>query len=116
MSTEADVSQAFQLVVALSVEALSETTTSSVNYVQGHSLLTSIEDAVLEIDAEASEIVEANALAATGEDESPFSVGILPTRAAPGKLQRLRALRAKLLGTPGSPGAIQGLRTVIQEL
>lgn len=113
---EAALSQAFQLAAGLAIEALSETTASSVNFVQGYSILTSIEEAVMSIDAEAPEIVEATSLPSTGEDEGPFSVGILPTRGPPGKLQRIRALRAKLLGTRGSPGALQGLKSVIQEM
>ena len=95
-------------VIGLSVSVFSETTTSTaVNFVQGHSISTSIEDAILDIDSSAAEASEESETISGTSTESEFAVGTLPTRYNEGRLQRIRALRARLLATDGAISELQ---------
>lgn len=103
-------------VIGLLVRAMTEaTTSSSANTVQGQTLLTSIEDAIFEIDSEPAELVEAVEVPGVAEEEV-FASGVLPTRRPEGKLQRIRALRRLLYGASiDEPGAVSALKTLLNE-
>jgi hypothetical protein len=103
-------------VTGLLVRAMSESTASSgANGVQAQTLLTSIEDAVFEIDSEPEELVEPTGVPVVDEEEA-FASGVLPTRRPEGKLQRIRALRRLLYGASvEEPGAINALKTLLNE-
>lgn len=103
-------------VIGLLVRAMTEaTTSSSANTVQGQTLLTSIEDAIFEIDSEPAELVEAAEVPGVAEEEV-FASGVLPTRRPEGKLQRIRALRRLLYGASiDEPGAVSALKTLLNE-
>jgi len=103
-------------VIGLLVRAMTEaTTSSSANTVQGQTLLTSIEDAIFEIDSEPDELVEATEVPGVAEEEV-FASGVLPTRRPEGKLQRIRALRRLLYGASiDEPGAVSALKTLLNE-
>jgi hypothetical protein len=95
-------------VIGLSVSVFTETTTSTtVNFIQGHSISTSIEDAILDIDSTADQAVDQTGVLPTATDESEFSVGTLPTRYKEGRLQRVRALRSRLLASDGAISELQ---------
>ena len=102
-------------VLNLLTSALTEVATEEyVNFVQGTTVVTSLEDEVLRIDSEAEEIVELPGLPSVGEASTTYSTGTLPTRATSGKLQRIRGLRASLMGTPTAPGgAIASLQQLL---
>ena len=102
-------------VLNLITSALTEVSTEEyANFVQGTTIVTSLEDEVLRIDSEAEEIVEIPGLPSAGEASTTYSTGTLPTRATSGKLQRIRGLRAALMGTPTSPGgAILSLQQLL---
>jgi hypothetical protein len=116
MSARNQISALSREVIGLLVKAMTEATTSSgANGAQGQTLLTSIEDAIFEIDSNPSEIQESESLLASDEP-TVFASGILPVRQQNGKLQRIRALRSTLYGpSPTEPGAIEALKTLLNE-
>jgi hypothetical protein len=117
MSARNQVSALSREVTGLLVKAMTEATTSSgVNGIQGQTLLTSIEDAIFEIDSSPSEVQESESLLQTEDAPTVFASGTLPVRQARGKLQRIRALRSALYGpTPSEPGAIEALKKLLNE-
>lgn len=103
---------ALRNVVGLSLSAFSEMVTSSVNFSQGIALQDAITDAILEIDSEAEEVTTSTDLVSV--EEPVTMLGTLPARYSEGKLQRIRALRARLLGDATSPGAIAETELLLQ--
>lgn len=116
MSARSQIRSLSREVVGLLVRAMSEATTSSgANTVQAQTLITSIEDAIFEIDSEPDELVESTAVPGVVETDV-FASGVLPTRRPEGKLQRIRALRRLLYGASvDEPGAISSLKTLLNE-
>lgn len=115
LQQQALIRQASSQAINLCLSALSEVSRSDyANFVQAVTIVTSIEDEILRIDSTSAEIVEVSELPGGTSGEPSYSAGTIATRATPGKLQKIRALRAALLGTPSSPGgALSDLESLL---
>jgi hypothetical protein len=97
-------------VLTIVAEAIAEVSTGqALNQVASAGLRSSLEDAILYLDSEA---FGAEVVFASGGEPSPFT-GTLPSRATSGKLQRVRQLRAALLGSADAGGTTVGAMDVL---